>query len=238
MLAALVLFAVRLRVRYVAREITLKMEARSEERMRIARDLHDTLLQGLLSASMQLSVVQDQMPPTASARSLLEHVSTLLRRLVEEGRTAVRGLRTGQFASDDLERAIAAIPSDLRIQSAAEFRVAIEGASRPLKPAARTEVYLIAREAISNALRHSDASLIEVSLYYLTESFGLTVRDNGSGFVAELVSAGATKHFGLTVMAERAERLGGVLKVASAPAMGTEIALRAPARAVYQVEAT
>jgi signal transduction histidine kinase len=213
------------------------MEARSEERMRIARDLHDTLLQGLLSASMQLTVVQDQMAPTASARPLLEHVSTLLRRLVEEGRTAVRGLRTWQFDSDDLERAIAAIPGDLHIQSAAEFRVAIEGKSRPLKPAARTEVYLIAREAISNALRHSNASVIEVSLDYLAEGFGLTVRDNGCGFVAEPVSAGGTKHFGLTVMAERAERLGGVLKVSSAPAKGTEIVLRVPARAIYQAEA-
>ena len=236
-LAVLAWFAVRLRVRYVAREITVKMEARSEERMRIARDLHDTLLQGLLSASMQLTVVRDQMAPTASARPLLEHVSTLLRRLVEEGRTAVRGLRTWQFDSDDLERALAAIPGDLRIQSAAQFRVAIEGKSRPLKPAARTEVYLIAREAISNALRHSSASVIEVSLDYLAESFGLTVRDNGRGFVAEPVSAGGTKHFGLTVMAERAERLGGVLKVSSAPAMGTEIVLRVPAMAIYQAEA-
>ena len=237
-LAALAWFAVRVRVRYVAREITVKMEARGEERMRIARDLHDTLLQGLLSASLQLTVVQDEIEPTARARPLLEHVSSLLRQLVEEGRTAVRGLRSWQFDSDDLERAIAAIPNDLHIQSAAEFRVAIEGSSRPLKPAARTEVYLIAREAISNALRHSSASLIDVSLGYLPDSFRLTVRDNGRGFVAEHVSAGGTKHFGLAVMAERAERLGGVLKVSSGSGVGTEIALRVPARDIYQPEGT
>jgi signal transduction histidine kinase len=213
------------------------MEAQSEERMRIARDLHDTLLQGLLSASLQLTVVQDQMAPTASARPLLEHVSNLLRQLVEEGRAAVRGLRTWQFHSHDLERAIAAIPSDLRIQSAAEFRVAIEGSSRPLKPAARTEVYLIAREAISNALRHSSASVIDVTLDYRADSFGLTVRDDGRGFLAEPVSAGSTSHFGLAVMGVRAERLGGLLKVSSGPGVGTEIVLRVPARAVYQPEA-
>jgi ligand-binding sensor domain-containing protein/signal transduction histidine kinase len=237
-LAALAWFAVRVRVRYVAREITVKMEARSEERMRIAQDLHDTLLQGLLSASLQLSVVQDQMAPTASARPLLEHVSSLLRQLVQEGRAAVRGLRTWHFDTDDLECAIAAIPGDLRLQSTAEFRVAIEGKSRPLKPAARTDVYLIAREAISNALRHSSASLIEVSLDYLADGFGLTIRDNGCGFVAEPISAGGTKHFGLMVMAERAERLGGILKVSSGPGVGTEIVLRAPARAIYQAEGT
>ena len=238
LLGALAWFAVRVRVRYVAREITLKMEARNEERMRIARDLHDTLLQGLLSASFQLSVVQDQIAPTASARPLVEHVSNLLRQLVEEGRTAVHGLRTRLFHSDDLERAIAAIPSDLRIRSAAEFRVAIGGGSRPLKPAARTEVYLIAREGICNALRHSTASVIDVTLDYRADSFGLTVRDDGRGFVAEPVPSGGTGHFGLAVMGERAERLGGVLKISSGPDVGTEIVLRVPARAIYQPEGT
>lgn len=238
LLAALAWFAVRLRVRYVAREITVKMEARSDERMRIAQDLHDTLLQGLLSASLQLTVVQDQMSPAATARPLLEHVSNLLRQLVQEGRTAVRGLRTWQFHSDDLERAVAAIPGDVRIESAAKFRVTIEGKSRPLKPAARTEVYLIAREAICNALRHSSARIIDVILDYDTHSFVLTVRDDGRGFVAESVSARSTNHFGLAVMVERAERLGAVLKISSGPGVGTEIVLTAPAGGIYQPEAT
>ena len=225
---------VRARVRYVAREITLKMEARSDERLRIARDLHDTLLQGLLSASMQLSVVQDELEPTAKARPLFEHVANLLRQLVEEGRSAVRGLRTMNFASDDLERAIAAIPGDVRIQTAAMFRVEIVGTSRPLLPAARSEIYLIAREAIFNALRHSGAGVIDVSLEYLPESFQLAVRDNGRGFLSEAISAGRANHFGLSVMKERAERMSGTLKVSSGPSVGTEIVLSLPARKVYQ----
>jgi len=237
LLVALAWFTVRLRVRYVAREITLQMEARSNERMRIAGDLHDTLLQGLLSASMQLSVVQDQIAPTAKARPLLEHVSTLLRQLVQEGRTAVRGLRVWHLDSEDLEHAIAAIPGDLRIESAAQFRVGIEGNSRPLLPVARSEVYLVAREAISNALRHSNARVIDVILEYLPGSFSLTIRDDGRGFVAETVAADRANHFGLAVMSERAERVGGVLKVSSRPSVGTEIVLCAPGPVIYQPEA-
>jgi ligand-binding sensor domain-containing protein/signal transduction histidine kinase len=230
-------WVVRARVRYVARKVALQMEARNNERMRIAQDLHDTLLQGLLSASFQLSLVQDQLPPKAKAAPLVEHVANLLRQLVQEGRNAVRGLRWN-LDSDDLERAIGLIPGDLQIESTAQFRVAIEGDPRPLLPAARTEIYLIAREAISNALRHAKATIIEVSLEYLADSFRLTVRDDGRGFVAEGTAGSRTNHFGLAVMSERAERLGGVLSVSSGIGVGTEMLLSAPGRTIYRPEVT
>jgi signal transduction histidine kinase len=182
--------------------------------------------------------VQDQLEPAGKARPLLEHVASLLRQLVQEGRTAVRGLRTWHFDSDDLEHAIAAIPGDLRIPSTALFRVTIVGTSRPLLPAARTEVYLIAREAISNALRHSVARVIDVSFEYLPENFQLAVRDDGRGFLSEVVAAGRTNHFGLSVMKERAERVGGALRVSSGPGVGTEIVLSLPAAAAYQPDTT
>jgi ligand-binding sensor domain-containing protein/signal transduction histidine kinase len=233
LLAGLIWWIVRARVRYVAREVTLQMEARNNERMRIAQDLHDTLLQGLLSASFQLSVVQDELAPRAKARPLVEHVANLLRQLVTEGRNAVRGLRTWQFDSEDLERAIAAFPGDLQIESTTQFRVLIEGNPRPLVPAARTEVYLIAREAVSNALRHAQAGTIEVSLEYLGDSFRLTVRDDGRGFVADTALADRGNHFGLAVMNERAERLGAVMNVSSGTGVGTEIVLSVSGRAVY-----
>jgi signal transduction histidine kinase/ligand-binding sensor domain-containing protein len=238
LLIALVSAVVRARVQHVAREVTLQMEARSNERMRIAQDLHDTLLQGLLSASFQLSVVQDQLAPGAKARPLLEHVSNLLRQLVKEGRNAVRGLRTWHFDSDDLEHAISSIQGDLQIESTTPFRVVIEGQPRPLLSAARAEVYLIAREAVSNSLRHAQAKAIEVSLEYLADSFRLTVRDDGRGFVASPAFADRTDHFGLAVMNERAERLGAVLNVSSGAGVGTEIVLSVPGRAIYRPEAT
>ena len=236
LLTSLAWWVIRARVRYVAREVTLQMEARNNERMRIAQDLHDTLLQGLLSASYQLSVVQDQLPHDAKALPLLEHVSDLLRQLVSEGRNAVRGLRTWRFDSEDLENAISAIPGDLQIQSSTEFRVVIEGTPRALSPDARAEVYLIAREAVSNALRHAQARSIEVGLEYFPDSFRLTVRDDGRGFVADAKFADRANHFGLSVMHERAERLGAVLTVSSGAGLGTEIVLSAQGRKVYRAE--
>lgn len=238
LLAVLAGLIVRARVLNVARKITLQMEARNYERMRIAGDLHDTLLQGLLSASFQLSVVQDLLAPEAKARPLLDHVSDLLRQLVAEGRNAVRGLRTWKFDSDDLERAIASVPGDLQIPSTAKFDVAIEGKPRPLLPAARNEVYLIAREAIANALRHAHADLVEVYLEYAEERFRLTVRDDGRGIDTATAGERRGTHFGLSVMNERTERLGGVLTVSSGEGAGTEIVMAVPGRAIYQPDAT
>lgn len=236
LLSSLAWWVIRARVRYVAREVTLQMEARNNERMRIAQDLHDTLLQGLLSASFQLSVVQDQLTPNAKARPLLEHVSNLLRQLVQEGRNAVRGLRTWHFDSEDLENAISAIPGDLQIETTTRFSVVIEGKPRPLPSDARAEVYLIAREAVSNALRHAQAKTIEVILEYLTDSFRLTVRDDGRGFVADAAFADRSNHFGLSVMHERAERLGAVMTVSSGAGLGTEIVLSLRGHTVYRAD--
>jgi ligand-binding sensor domain-containing protein/signal transduction histidine kinase len=233
-LAALGWWIVRAREQYITREVTLQMEARNNERMRIAGDLHDTLLQGLMGASFQISVVQDQLAPDAKARPLLDHISDLLRQLVAEGRNVVRGLRTWNFDRNDLERAIASVPGDLQIESAAEYRLAVIGDARPLLPAARNEVYLIAREAISNALRHAEASTIEVTIEYLADSFQLTVRDDGLGFVAGSAPENYPNHFGLAIMTERATRLNGTLKISSGAGLGTEITLAVPAHALYQ----
>ena len=161
-------------------------------------------------------------------------MSGLLRQLVDEGRNAVRGLRTRNFDADDLERAIAKIPGDLQIGSPAQFQVTIEGDGRPLRPFARNEVYLIAREAVANGLRHANASILDVVVEYLAEGFRLTVRDNGCGFAAGSASGNQTDHFGLAVMNERAERLGGTLTISSGIGAGTEVVLFAPGRAVYQ----
>lgn len=236
LLALCAWLAIRARIRYVTREVTLQMEARHNERMRIAGDLHDTLLQGLLGASFQISIVQDQLGKDAKGRPLLDHVSGLMRQLVDEGRNAVRGLRTASFDTDDLEQAIAKIPDDLRLKSSTVFKVAIEGDSRSLLPFARNEVYLIAREAISNGLRHANASDLDVTLEYLADGFRLTVRDNGRGFATATAAEKQKDHFGLAVMKERAGRLGGALKVSSGVGAGTEIILFASARKVYQPE--
>jgi signal transduction histidine kinase len=165
-------------------------------------------------------------------------VANLLRGLVTEGRNAVHGLRTREFDAEDLARAISAVPDDLQIPSTAQFRVVIEGKPRPLLPAAGSEIYLIAREAISNGLRHAQASIIDVSLEYFADRLRLTVRDDGRGFAAHSAREGRGNHFGLAVMNERAERLGAVMTLSSGVGAGTEIVLSVPGAASFRPEAT
>ena len=129
----------------------------------------------------------------------------------------MRGLRTLELRLRGPRACDFRGPGDLQIESAAEFRVVIEGKPRPLLSAARTEVYLIAREAISNALRHAQARTIEVTLEYLPDSFRLTVRDDGRGFVAGTASADRAVISALSVMSERAERLAAPSPFRAAP---------------------
>ncbi len=116
-----------LRVRQIEMRLRLRMEERIDERERIARDLHDTLLQGLLSASLQLSVANNQIPADAPAKSLVERILQLLRQVVDDGRNAVRGLRTRDTAPEALERALAQIPQDLAMDEKVQFRLRVEG---------------------------------------------------------------------------------------------------------------
>ena len=225
LLACAVWWAYRIRVSQVAHQVTRLMEERIAERTRIARDLHDTLLQGLLSASLQLAVANARLPAEAAAKPLVERVYTMLRQLIEEGRHTVRGLRIRHLEPDELERAISLIPRDLGVQEEVEFKLTVEGAPKPLRPAVRDEVYWIAREAVANAFRHSGARVVEAVLEYSRKRFRMVIRDNGCGMDADVIRSGREGHWGLTGMNERSERIGARLRVLSAPGAGTEIDL-------------
>ena len=156
----------RLRMHQVARGLNVRFEERLAERTRIAQDLHDTLLQGFVSASMQLHVAADRVPEDSPARPGLDRVLELMSRVIDEGRNAVRGLRSTAAADGDLEQVFCRMQQELAIPEAVEFRVIVEGRSRPLHPVIRDEVYRIGREALSNAVRHSGAQKIEVEIDY------------------------------------------------------------------------
>jgi ligand-binding sensor domain-containing protein/signal transduction histidine kinase len=225
LLALAVWWAYRIRVSQVAHRVTIRMEERIAERTRIAQDLHDTLLQGLLSASLQLAVANTQLPAEAAAKPLVSRVYEMLRQLIEEGRNTVRGLRIRHLEPDELERAISFIPRDIGADDKIEFKLTVEGTPRPLRPFVRDEVYWIAREALLNAFRHSGARLIEGVLEYSRNRFRMLVRDNGCGMDADVVRSGREGHWGLTGMSERSERIAARLTVLSAPGAGTEIDL-------------
>jgi signal transduction histidine kinase len=120
------------------------------------------------------------------------------------------------------------------LQSKVEFRVIVDGAPRPVRPAIRDEIYLIGHEALSNAFRHSQASDVEVELEYAASYLRILIRDNGSGIDPQVVRAGRDGHWGLSGMKERSQRIGGQLRLLSRAAAGTEVELSVPARIAFE----
>jgi signal transduction histidine kinase len=233
-LVAVVAVLYRFRLHQLTKQLNFAFEERLAERTHIAQELHDTLLQGFLSASMQLQVVADRLPSDSPLAPGLARVTQLMRQVIDEGRNALRGLRSTHAASLDLEQAFSRIEQDLAVPATAEFRVIVEGQPRDLHPVMRDEVFRIGREAVMNAFRHSGAKSIEVELEYAAKQLRLLVRDNGCGIDPELLRAGREGHWGLPGMRERAERIGGQLRVWSSAAAGTEIELSVPRHLAYQ----
>ena len=224
----------RLRLLTLTRRLNALFEERLAERTRIAQELHDTLLQGFLSASMQLHVAVDRLPPDSPARSSLGRILQLMGRVIQEGRNAVQGLRSSQSASLDLEQAFAHVQDELPVQDEVGFRVIVDGQPRPLHPILRDEVYRIGREALVNAFQHSRAKNVEVELEYATSQLRVLVRDNGCGIDPQLLQSGRAGHWGLPGMRERAERIGAKLHVWSSSAAGTEVELSVPSHVAFQ----
>jgi signal transduction histidine kinase len=224
----------RLRMHQVARRLNLRFEERLAERTRIAQDLHDTLLQGLVSASMQLHVAAGHVPAESPARSSLDRVLELMARVIDEGRNAVRGLRSPAAGGDDLEQAFCRMQQELGVEAQVGFRVIVSGRPRPLHPLIRDEVYRIGREALVNAVRHSGGEKIEVAIEYAATDVRVLVRDDGRGIDEQVLSTGRDGHWGLPGMRERAERIGARLKVWSRAGAGTEIELVVPGHVAFQ----
>jgi signal transduction histidine kinase len=231
--AFIVLALYRLRLRRLTRQITVRFEERLAERTRIAQDLHDTLLQGFLSASMQLHVAVDQVPADSPAKTRLAGVLDLMSRVIDEGRNAVRGLRAPESGSGDLEESFSRIRQELGIQDETAFRVIGEGPPRALNPMIRDDVYRIGREALVNAFRHSSGSRIEVAVERARDVLRVRVRDDGRGIDPEVLRSGRDGHWGLSGMRERAERIGGSLRVWSRPGAGTEVELSVPGHVAF-----
>jgi signal transduction histidine kinase len=222
------------RLRPTFGEMRARLEERVAERTRIAQDLHDTVLQGIVSAAMQLHVAVDQLPANSPAKLRLSRVLELMKHVMEEGRNAVRGLRSSISDSDDLGQAFSRIPQDLGIEVPIDFRVIVLGSARKLHPLIRDEVYHIGRELLVNAFRHSRASCIEVELEYAPNRFRIVVRDDGCGIDPQVLHAGREGHWGLPGMRERAERIGARLRVWSRAAAGTEVALSVPSSIAFE----
>jgi signal transduction histidine kinase len=210
-------------------------QERLAERASIAQDLHDTLLQGFVSASMQLHVADDQLPADSPAKPMVGRVIDLMRQVAEDSRKTLRGLRS-TWDVEDLERAFARVPLEMGDVPATDFRVNVQGRAQLLHPGICDQIYRLGREALTNTFRHSQARRIEVGLEYGVKQLRIVVRDNGRGIDPEVLRTGRDGHWGLVGMRERAQKIGARLKVWSCKGGGTGVELSVPASIAYRSE--
>jgi signal transduction histidine kinase len=239
----LVLWALyQLRLRQIASRFNARFEERVAERTRIARELHDTLLQSFQGLLLRFQTVRELFSTRpADAQKMLESAIDQTAQAITVGREAVQGLRASTVENNDLAQAITTLGEQLAVEASSDtsggLQVEVEGTPRNLHPIVRDEIYRIASEALRNAFRHAEARQIEVELRYDERQLRLRVRDDGEGINATFLTAeGRTGHFGLHGMRERAKLMGGKLAVWTAAESGTEIELIVPAARAYAVE--
>jgi len=228
-----------LRLLYLTRQFNVRLEERVSERTRIARDLHDTLLQSFQGVLLKFHAVRYIIPNRPEeAQKTLDAAIEEARQAIAEGRDAVQGLRSSAIPTEDIARAITTFGEGLVASAnghdAPRFQVHVEGAPRDLAPVVRDEIYRIAGEGLRNAFRHSRARRIEVDIHYDKRQLCLRVRDDGKGIDPQVLDAGGRAgHHGLPGMRERAQLIGGKLAVWSEPESGTEIELTVSSAIAY-----
>jgi len=223
----------RLRLNQASARLNASLGERLAERERIARELHDTLLQGFQGLTLHFQAVLNHISDPELARAMMKKALTYADQVLLEGRERVRDLRSEGATANELSELLARYGDELARDREVAFKVTVVGSPLSLHPVVRDEVYRIAREALANSFRHSRASSIEVELTYDSASLGVRVRDNGCGINQEILSSGREGHWGLSGMRERARNVGAHLSIWSNPGAGTEIDLKIPAKVVY-----
>src|SRR5215469_13130813 len=212
-----------------------KKSVRLDERTRIARELHDTILQTFLSALIQLGAAVDAVPEESPMKPRLDRVLQLMSRGIEDGRNAIQGLRSSDSATRDLVIELSGIERELSCRPDIDFRVNLVGQQQPLNAPIQEEIYRIGREALLNAFCHSRAKRIEFELEYADRELQMRVRDDGIGINPQVLRNGRKGHWGLAGMQERAARIGGLLKISSSPSNGTEVRLSIPSGIAFRL---
>ena len=218
-----------------ARRLNLGFEARLDERTRVAQELHDTLLQGVISTSMQLHIAVDSVPDDLPAKTSLTHVLEVIGQVIEEGHSALHRVRSSvRCDSLDVEQAFSRIGEEFAAEAKSSFRITVEGHSRPLHPIIRDEVYRIGRELLINAFRHSEAKRIAVKVVYSGNCFRVVIRDEGCANGPERLRSVFEDERGLGSVRERAQGIGARLKVRRRAGVGTEVELSVPGNVAFE----
>jgi signal transduction histidine kinase len=231
----------RLRLSQIHAQMNARLDERVTERLRIARDLHDTLLQSFHGLLPRFQAVQNLLPGRiGDAQQVLEAAVDDAAQAITEARDAVQDLRSSTTVTNDLAKAIEVLGEELRAYqtsangAATDFSVRVGGTAQHLHPMLRDEIYRITGEALRNAFHHARARRIEVEIEYDTRQVRTRVRDDGIGIDATVLSQeGRPGHFGLKGMRERARGIGGQLEVWSEHGAGTEVELTIPASVAY-----
>jgi signal transduction histidine kinase len=229
----------RLRVHEVTRLLNARFEERLSERTRIARELHDTLLQSFQGLLLRFQAASNVLPThPEQAKQRLDSAIDQAAQAIAEGRDAVQGLRSSMVVTDDLATALSALGEELAggkaSQNSPVFDVEVEGSPQELQPILRDEVYRIAGEALRNAFSHAQARRIELEIRYAESQLRLRIRDDGKGMDSRVLDGeGKAGHWGLRGIRERTKLVGGNLEVWSKPDSGTEIELSIPASTAY-----
>jgi signal transduction histidine kinase len=220
------------RLRLVTAQLAARLGERLQERERIARELHDTLLQSFQGLMLRLQVVDELLPP-GKAKEQLEKSLERADQAIAEGRDAVQNLRSSPAANGDLAEALRTIASEFVGDARPIFRLLVEGEARDLDPILLDEIYRIACEGLRNAFNHAQAAHIEVEIAYDKHVFRLRIRDDGGGIPLKTLEAGRSGHYGLNGMRERARQTGAKFDIWSSAGNGTEIDLSFPGSIAY-----
>jgi signal transduction histidine kinase/ligand-binding sensor domain-containing protein len=238
--ATMIWLVYRVRLRQMTARVNLLYTERLAERTRIARELHDTLLQSFHGLVFRFQAARNMLPRRLEeAIEALDGALDTADQAIAEGRDAIQDIRSGPAVQNDLTQLLTATGQELgRSQEvdhdAVTFRVTVEGERQDLSPIVQGEVYRIAREVLRNAFRHARARQIEAEIRYDDRSLRLRIRDDGKGMDTGVLEGGERPgHWGLLGIRERAKRIGAQLDFWSEAGAGTEIELTVPASVAY-----
>ena len=204
-------------------EQDIRLEERSRERARIVQELHDTLFQGFVGASMLLDHAVEQTPADSPSKPELSRALRLIHRALDEGRAAMLGVHTPPAAPLSLDQAFTKLLEDVTPSPAVQLQAFVQGEPWTLNPTIQEQVFLICREAVMNSLRHSEATKIEVEVHYLCDVIIVRVHDNGCGIDSDAAQKESDSHWGLRGMRDRAANIDAQLDIWSRPGVGTEV---------------
>jgi len=224
--------AYRLRLRQISTTLRLRFNERLEERTRLARDLHDTLLQTIQGSQLVAADALNSPDDVTKLRQSMEKLAGWLARGVAEGRAAVNAVRYSRADTKNLSAALRVAVDDSLVDANMQSTVQTSGVVKDIQPIIRDEVYRIAFEAIRNVCAHSGATTLSVTVNY-GRDLVVQIQDNGRGIDADVLEHGKADHYGLSGMRERAKEIGAQLQISSSVQTGTEIVLTVPGSVAF-----